>query len=188
MFYNSGCIGWCVLYNFCILFSVFRDSLLLEAGFLAFLVAPCVLLRRSPAPHDSVTFWLTRWLLFRLVLCTGVSKLASGDPCWWDLTGMYLHSGKKNFFSFFPFCWDLIFCWILSSSSTLLIAFCSTESVLWHPSEPHPLGLVHPSASWLAVEAWCSVHVGGGDCRSTPDVLHSCSWVKNQRFFHHGRT
>ncbi|KAM9467486.1 lipase maturation factor 2b [Clarias gariepinus] len=64
------------------------DSLLLEAGFLAFLVAPCVLLRRSPAPHDSVTFWLTRWLLFRLVLCTGVSKLASGDPCWWDLTAL----------------------------------------------------------------------------------------------------
>ncbi|KAI5093954.1 lipase maturation factor 2, partial [Silurus meridionalis] len=64
------------------------DSLLLEAGFLAFLVAPCGFLRRSSAPHDSVTFWLTRWLLFRLVLCTGVSKLASGDPCWWDLTAL----------------------------------------------------------------------------------------------------
>ncbi|XP_060759367.1 lipase maturation factor 2b [Neoarius graeffei] len=67
------------------------DRLLLEAGFLAFLVAPCGLVRRSSAPHDSVTFWLTRWLLFRLVFCTGVSKLASGDPCWWDLTALSRH-------------------------------------------------------------------------------------------------
>ncbi|XP_026779548.3 lipase maturation factor 2b [Pangasianodon hypophthalmus] len=67
------------------------DSLLLEAGFLAFLVAPCGLLRSFSAPHDTVTFWLTRWLLFRLVLCTGVSKLASGDPCWWDLTALSRH-------------------------------------------------------------------------------------------------
>ncbi|KAG7320478.1 hypothetical protein KOW79_016331 [Hemibagrus wyckioides] len=67
------------------------DNLLLEAGFLAFLVAPCLLLQSSSAPHDSVTFWLTRWLLFRLVLCTGVSKLASGDPCWWDLTALSRH-------------------------------------------------------------------------------------------------
>uniref|UniRef100_A0A4W4EC40 Lipase maturation factor n=1 Tax=Electrophorus electricus TaxID=8005 RepID=A0A4W4EC40_ELEEL len=66
------------------------DSLLLEVGFLAFLVAPCGLLRSSTSPglHDPVTFWLTRWLLFRLVLCTGLSKLASSDPCWWDLTAL----------------------------------------------------------------------------------------------------
>ncbi|KAI4879542.1 hypothetical protein NFI96_030618, partial [Prochilodus magdalenae] len=66
------------------------DSLLLEAGFLAILVAPCGLLRRIfPAGyHDPLTFWLTRWLLFRLVLCTGLSKLASGDarPGVGDLT------------------------------------------------------------------------------------------------------
>ncbi|KAI4884343.1 hypothetical protein NFI96_015521 [Prochilodus magdalenae] len=69
------------------------DSLLLEAGFLAILVAPCGLLRRIfPAGyHDPLTFWLTRWLLFRLVLCTGLSKLASGDPSWWDLTALSRH-------------------------------------------------------------------------------------------------
>ncbi|KAG9280225.1 lipase maturation factor 2 [Astyanax mexicanus] len=69
------------------------DSLLLEAGFLAVLVAPLGLLRRSSsaAHHDSVTFWLTRWLLFRLVFSTGVSKLASGDPSWWDLTALSRH-------------------------------------------------------------------------------------------------
>ncbi|XP_072529060.1 lipase maturation factor 2b [Salminus brasiliensis] len=69
------------------------DSLLLEAGFLAFLVAPFGLLRKfsSHGHHDSVTFWLTRWLFFRLVFCTGVSKLASGDPSWWDLTALGRH-------------------------------------------------------------------------------------------------
>ncbi|XP_017554407.1 lipase maturation factor 2b isoform X1 [Pygocentrus nattereri] len=69
------------------------DNLLLEAGLLAALVAPCALLRRISASshHDPVTFWLTRWLFFRLVLCTGVSKLASGDPSWWDLTALSRH-------------------------------------------------------------------------------------------------
>ncbi|XP_036433515.1 lipase maturation factor 2b [Colossoma macropomum] len=69
------------------------DNLLLEAGFLAVLVAPCALLRRisSSGHSDPVTFWLTRWLFFRLVLCTGVSKLASGDPSWWDLTALSRH-------------------------------------------------------------------------------------------------
>ncbi|XP_062851022.1 lipase maturation factor 2b [Trichomycterus rosablanca] len=65
------------------------DNLLLEAGFLALLVAP--FLRRSSSTHDAVTFWLVRWLLFRLVFSTGVSKLASKDPSWWDLTALSRH-------------------------------------------------------------------------------------------------
>lgn len=67
-----------------------RDSLLLEAGFLAVLVAPLRLLRwGSPAwrPHDSVTFWGVRWLLFRLMFASGVVKLSSRCPTWWGLTG-----------------------------------------------------------------------------------------------------
>ncbi len=72
-----------------------RDVLLLEAGLLAVLVAPLGLLRRhsSYRYHDPVSFWLTRWLFFRLTFCTGVSKLASGDPAWYDL------SGKTNHFN-----------------------------------------------------------------------------------------
>ncbi|NXR90485.1 LMF2 factor, partial [Hypocryptadius cinnamomeus] len=65
------------------------DSLLLEAGFLAVLVAPLRLLRRgSPAwrPHDAVTFWAVRWLLFRLMFASGVVKLTSRCPTWWGLT------------------------------------------------------------------------------------------------------
>lgn len=67
-----------------------RDSLLLETGFLAVLVAPLHLLKwRSTAwrPHDSITFWLMRWLLFRLMFASGVVKLTSRCPTWWGLTG-----------------------------------------------------------------------------------------------------
>lgn len=64
--------------------------LLLEAGFLAVLVAPLGLLRgrSSHRYHDPVTFWLTRWLFFRLTFCTGASKLASGDLAWYRLSGI----------------------------------------------------------------------------------------------------
>lgn len=54
------------------------------------LVAPLRLLKwRSTAwrPHDSVTFWLVRWLLFRLMFASGVVKLTSRCPTWWGLTG-----------------------------------------------------------------------------------------------------
>ncbi|KAM6292804.1 LOW QUALITY PROTEIN: lipase maturation factor 2 [Porphyrio hochstetteri] len=70
------------------------DSLLLEAGFLAVLVAPLRLLQwGSPAwrPHDSVTFWLVRWLLFRLMFASGVVKLTSRCPTWWGLTALTYH-------------------------------------------------------------------------------------------------
>ncbi|XP_067173727.1 lipase maturation factor 2 [Apteryx mantelli] len=70
------------------------DSLLLEAGFLAVLVAPLHLLKwRSTAwrAHDNVTFWLVRWLLFRLMFASGVVKLTSRCPTWWGLTALTYH-------------------------------------------------------------------------------------------------
>ncbi|XP_033918832.1 lipase maturation factor 2 [Melopsittacus undulatus] len=70
------------------------DSLLLEAGFLAVLVAPLRLLSwGGPAwhPHDSITFWLVRWLLFRLMFASGVVKLTSRCPTWWGLTALTHH-------------------------------------------------------------------------------------------------
>lgn len=55
------------------------DSLLLEAGFLAiFLVS---------GPVKLVIF-LYHWLLFRLRFMSGVSKLASDDPTWSNLTSL----------------------------------------------------------------------------------------------------
>ncbi|XP_061534187.1 lipase maturation factor 2a [Phycodurus eques] len=69
------------------------DSLLLEVGFLCVLVAPMTLIRgsRSVCEHDRITFWLIRWLLFRLMFASGVVKLTSRCPTWWGLTAMTYH-------------------------------------------------------------------------------------------------
>ncbi|XP_017261659.1 lipase maturation factor 2a [Kryptolebias marmoratus] len=69
------------------------DNLLLETGFLCVLVAPLTLIRGSRAvrEHDRVTFWLIRWLLFRLMFASGVVKLTSRCPTWWGLTALTYH-------------------------------------------------------------------------------------------------
>ncbi|XP_078409286.1 lipase maturation factor 2a [Cetorhinus maximus] len=70
------------------------DSLLLETGFLAILVAPLHLQKWRAAPsqhHDVITFWLVRWLFFRLMFASGVVKLTSRCPTWWGLTALTYH-------------------------------------------------------------------------------------------------
>uniref|UniRef100_A0A8C5DUB9 Lipase maturation factor n=1 Tax=Gouania willdenowi TaxID=441366 RepID=A0A8C5DUB9_GOUWI len=69
------------------------DSLLLETGFLTVLVAPLTLVRgsRGIREHDSMTFWLVRWLLFRLMFASGAVKLMSRCPTWWGLTALTYH-------------------------------------------------------------------------------------------------
>lgn len=76
------------------LFPAFRDILLLEAGFISILVAPFryqFLSKRRPVstPSDYVSFWLVKWLLFRLMFASGVVKLQSECPTWWGLTGKF---------------------------------------------------------------------------------------------------
>ncbi|XP_052321836.1 lipase maturation factor 2a [Oncorhynchus keta] len=69
------------------------DSLLLETGFLCVLIAPVTSLRgwRAGREHDPVTFWLVRWLLFRLMFASGIVKLTSRCPTWWGLTALTYH-------------------------------------------------------------------------------------------------
>jgi hypothetical protein len=75
------------------------DILLLEAGFLSIFLAPWVLLdlplRRNKgmafATPYMVSIWLFQWLLFRLMLESGLCKLASGDATWRNLTAMVYH-------------------------------------------------------------------------------------------------
>jgi len=45
----------------------------------------------SPSPVPSALLWLLRWLLFRLMLSSGLAKLLSGDPTWRDLTALDYH-------------------------------------------------------------------------------------------------
>ena len=69
------------------------DILLTEAGFLALFVAPWRL--RAPVPclpaPPAPALWLQRYLLFRLMFSSGVVKLASDDPTWWNLRALDVH-------------------------------------------------------------------------------------------------
>jgi lipase maturation factor 1 len=68
------------------------DSLLLEAGLLAVLLAPWGFrLGRAGDQPWAFAVWLFRWLLFRLVFLSGVVKLASRDPVWWNWTALEYH-------------------------------------------------------------------------------------------------
>jgi hypothetical protein len=69
------------------------DALLLEAGFLAMLLAPLKMRPRpssEPAPSGVVLF-LLRWLLFRLMFLSGLVKLTYGDESWRDLSVLTFH-------------------------------------------------------------------------------------------------
>ena len=57
------------------------DTFLLETGFLALIMS----LATVPG------IWLLRWLLFRFMFMSGVVKLASGDPNWWNLSALSYH-------------------------------------------------------------------------------------------------
>ena len=56
------------------------DILLLEAGFLAIFLG-----------YSRTIVWLYRWLLFRLMLLSGLVKLLSGDETWRSLTALLVH-------------------------------------------------------------------------------------------------
>ena len=69
------------------------DTLLLEAGFLViFLEKPGLLPRRPAADAPPVLLrWAAWFLIFRLMLSSGLVKLLSGDPTWSDLSAMSYH-------------------------------------------------------------------------------------------------
>lgn len=67
------------------------DVLLLESAVCALFLAPRGLRLRPDDPPRPWGVWLTRLLLFKLMLQSGLVKLASGDPTWRDLTAMAYH-------------------------------------------------------------------------------------------------
>ena len=69
------------------------DALLLETGLLALFYAPPGWLPRRTlaAPASQLGLWLLRFLLFRLMLLSGLVKWLSGDPTWRDGSALALH-------------------------------------------------------------------------------------------------
>lgn len=69
------------------------EILLLETGFLAIWYAPLqwrLTLSRLSPPTATIRllFW---WLLFRLMIASGLVKLISNDASWWNLTALTYH-------------------------------------------------------------------------------------------------
>jgi hypothetical protein len=97
-------ISYLSLYNVGQIFlSDLADELLLEVGLLCILIAPLPFQKlRVPSkkrnlrlqtslaslPHDSIPFWLVRWLLFRVAFSAGVAKMSSKSSIWYDLTAL----------------------------------------------------------------------------------------------------
>ncbi|HYF34671.1 MAG TPA: lipase maturation factor family protein [Prosthecobacter sp.] len=68
------------------------DALLLEAGLLAVWLAPGRWWTgRAPPPPPRGSVFLLHWLLFRLMLLSGVVKYWSGDEVWRDMTALIHH-------------------------------------------------------------------------------------------------
>ncbi|NJK91289.1 MAG: DUF393 domain-containing protein [Blastochloris sp.] len=69
------------------------DHLLLEAGFLCFLLSPWHAQPLAPSQlrPSFLARWLILFLLFRLMFASGLVKLASGDPTWANLTALTYH-------------------------------------------------------------------------------------------------
>lgn len=69
------------------------DVLLLEAGLLGAFLAPASLrapLRRAEPP-PGLALVLLWWLVFRVMVSSGIVKLASGDPTWRGLEALQYH-------------------------------------------------------------------------------------------------
>jgi predicted DCC family thiol-disulfide oxidoreductase YuxK len=75
------------------------DALLLETGLLAIFLAPSTKAQGPGTKHQRPSVsdpprlarWLLLWLFFRLMVGSGVVKLASGDPTWHNLTALTFH-------------------------------------------------------------------------------------------------
>ena len=67
------------------------DTLLLETGFAAILLAPFGVRPSYSQQPSAIALWVQRLLAFRLMFESGLVKWLSGDPTWRNLTAMDFH-------------------------------------------------------------------------------------------------
>src|SRR5438309_4721248 len=126
------------------------DILLLEIGFLSIFLAPWRLwprelmwLLRPPnaaTPVSRPALFLLKFLLFKLMLMSGVVKLTSGDDCWWNLTALDYHYWSQPLPTVFAWWADKSPEWFKHFS----VAFCLVVEIIvpffiWAPRRPRLL-------------------------------------------------
>jgi predicted DCC family thiol-disulfide oxidoreductase YuxK len=125
------------------------DVLLLETGFLSIFLAPwrlwpgeLIFFPGSPppataAPISRAGLFLLKFLLFKLMLMSGVVKLTSGDDCWWNLTALDYHYWSQPL--------PTVFAWWVDKSPEWFehfsVAFCLGIEIfvpffIWAPRRP----------------------------------------------------
>ncbi len=125
------------------------DVLLLETGFLSIFLAPwrlwpreLICLPGSPppaiaAPVSRAGLFLLKFLLFKLMLMSGMVKLTSGDDCWWNLTALNYHYWSQPLPTVFGWWADKSPEWFKHFS----VAFCLGIEIIvpffiWAPRRP----------------------------------------------------
>src|SRR5205814_2445434 len=123
------------------------DILLLETGFLSIFLAPWRIWPRelfwwpgAAIPATAVSrpaLFLLKFLLFKLMLMSGVVKLTSGDDCWWNLTALELHYWSQPLPTVFGWWADKSPEWFKHFS----VAFCLVVEIIapffiWAPRRP----------------------------------------------------
>ena len=125
------------------------DVLLLETGFLSIFLAPwrlwpreLIWWPRSPAPAAAAPvsragLFLLKFLLFKLMLMSGVVKLTSGDDSWWNLTALDYHYWSQPLPTVFGWWADKSPEWFKHFS----VAFCLVVEIIvpffiWAPRRP----------------------------------------------------
>jgi hypothetical protein len=111
------------------------DALLLEAGLLAVLLAPRGIVRRAPGPAPLLVVWLYRWLLFRLMLGSGVVKLRSGDATWRGLTALQFHYETQPLPTWIGYYAHHLPAWFQTTSTVVMFAIeLVLPWLIWLPS------------------------------------------------------
>jgi predicted DCC family thiol-disulfide oxidoreductase YuxK len=115
------------------------DILLLETGFLSIFLAPWRLwpTRKRQRPVSRAALFLLKFLLFKLMLMSGVVKLTSGDDCWWNLTALDYHYWSQPLPTVFGWWADKSPEWFKHFS----VAFCLVVEIIvpffiWAPRRP----------------------------------------------------
>jgi predicted DCC family thiol-disulfide oxidoreductase YuxK len=119
------------------------DILLLETGFLSIFLAPWQLWpkRGHEPPLSKPALFLLKLLLFKLMVMSGVVKLTSGDPCWWDLSALDYHYWSQPLPTIFGWWADQHPEWFKHFS----VAFCLVVEIIvpifiWAPRRLRLLG------------------------------------------------
>ncbi|PWT80463.1 MAG: hypothetical protein C5B58_11630 [Acidobacteria bacterium] len=125
------------------------DILLLETGFLSIFLAPWQLwprdlllwpgstTRAAPSPVSRPALFLLKFLLFKLMLMSGMVKLTSGDDSWWNLTALDYHYWSQPLPTVFGWWADKTPEWF----EHLSVAFCLAVEIIapffiWAPRRP----------------------------------------------------